>query len=78
VTVLAVVDVGDAGEAAGQPRAHLLPHGCGPRGNSRTGSSLEKLMTASTSWALKASTRRWSVSTVTLPVPVILDASLAA
>jgi hypothetical protein len=84
VTVLAVLDVGDAGEAAGQPRAHLLPpwnlrpHGCGPRGSSRTGSSVKKLMTASTSWALKASTRRWRVSTVTLPVPVILNAFLAA
>src|SRR6266498_4856090 len=79
VTVVAVVDVGEAGESACQPRAHLLPpcnlrpHGCGPRGISRTGSSTQKLITASRSWALKASTNRWSVSMVALPMPVIVE-----
>ena len=77
VTVLAVVDVGEAGEPACQPRAYLLPSleppapGMRDAGSSRTGSSAKKLITASRSWALKASTSRWSVSTVTLPVPVI-------
>ena len=75
VPVVAVVDVGDAGEAGCQPGTHLLrprnlcPHGCGPRGISRTGSSAKKPITASRSWALKASATPCSVSTVALPVP---------
>jgi hypothetical protein len=45
---------------------------------SRTASSVKKRMIASRSWALKAASRRWSVSMVALPVPVTLNASLAA
>jgi hypothetical protein len=49
----------------------------GPRGISSTGSSTKKLITASRSWALKASSNRCSVSTVALPVPIIVNASIA-
>src|SRR4029450_3218549 len=56
----------------------LRPQGCGPRGISRTQSSVKKLITASRSWALKASSRRRRVSTVTLPVSATGTTSFTA
>jgi len=38
---------------------------------------VKKLITASRSWALKASTTRWSVSTVALPLPATLNLLVA-